>query len=55
MSLEVLETSKLTWDASQDLGLYLQVLEKSRWGAGLAWDHGHQELWAEELQHQRGK
>lgn len=38
MNLEVLETSKLTWDASRDLVPYFLVLEKSRWGAGLAWD-----------------
>lgn len=32
----LLETSKLTWDASRDLGPYLLVLEKARWGAGVA-------------------
>lgn len=32
----LLETSKLTWDASLDLGPYLLVLEKARWGAGVA-------------------
>lgn len=31
-----LETSKLTWDASRDLGPYLLVLEKARWGARVA-------------------
>lgn len=32
----LLETSKLPWDASQDLGPYLLVLEKARRGAGVA-------------------
>lgn len=31
-----LETSRLTWDASRDLGPYLLVLEKARWAAGVA-------------------